>query len=136
MTRETKARISAAKKNIHKRARAAQKRAQGQDKAPLYWIWEFSKKVVIITAVLYFISFIFAMITSYSAMIMVADTTALSTLIAEANETFRVVVGGYMIKAGVENAAKIITANTQKREQQDEPQEGIGGLVPDDIDDK
>ena len=81
------------------------------------WLWEFSKRVVVVMAALYFISFIYAMVTCCWAVSLAADTTALSTLITETNETFRVVVGGYMIKAGVENATKIIKAN---REPQDD----------------
>lgn len=72
------------------------------------WLWEFSKRVVVVMAALYFISFIYAMVTCCWAVSLAADTTALSTLITETNETFRVVIGGYLIKAGVENATKII----------------------------
>ncbi len=71
------------------------------------WLWEFSKRVVVVMAALYFISFIYAMVCCCYAITLAADTMALQTLITETNETFRVVVGGYMIKAGVENATKI-----------------------------
>ncbi|RKM55071.1 hypothetical protein D6855_16545 [Butyrivibrio sp. CB08] len=76
-------------------------------RAATRWLWEFSKRVVVIMAALYFISFIYAMVCCCLALEQAADTTALATLITETNETFRVVVGGYMIKAGVENATKI-----------------------------
>lgn len=84
------------------------------------WLWEFSKRVVVVMAALYFISFIYAMVTCCWAVSLAADTTALSTLITETNETFRVVIGGYLIKAGVENATKII-----KKEQ--EPTDEVQG---------
>lgn len=77
------------------------------------WLWEFSKRVVVVMAALYFLSFIYAMVTCCYAIQLAADTTALGTLITETNETFRVVVGGYMIKAGVENATKIIRKTPQ-----------------------
>lgn len=131
MLRETRAQLQAAKRNAHKRARAAQKKAKRQDNTPLYWIWEFSKKVVLITAALYFVSFAYAMVMCSKAMLLVMDTTALSTLITEANETFRVVVGGYMVKAGVENAAKIITSNMlgkKEPDKEEQPDENIGQL--------
>ncbi len=134
MQTETRARLKAAKKNIRQRAKAARKKAKEQDATPLYWLWEFSKKVVVITAALYFVSFVYAMAMCYKAMLLVMDTTALSTLVTEANETFRVVVGGYMVKAGVENAAKIITSNIQGKKPKDEteqpaePIEDIGQL--------
>lgn len=72
-------------------------------KKPAVWLWEFSKRVVVVTALLYFISCIYALIVCA----IWQDTATIGTLISEANETFRVVVGGYMIKAGVENALKI-----------------------------
>lgn len=137
MQKKARAQLRAAKKRIHQRAEAAQKKAKAQDSTPLYWIWEFSKKVVLITAALYFVSFAYAMFMCYKAMALVMDTTALSTLVTEANETFRVVVGGYMVKAGVENATKIITSNIQGKqseqptpepEQPVEPIEDIGQL--------
>lgn len=71
------------------------------------WIWEFSKKVVCAVTVLYGISFIFSMIVCWKELALSYSASALSTLITETNETFRVVVGGYLIKAGVENACKI-----------------------------
>ena len=137
MQRAKRAQLQAAKTRIRQKAKAEQKKAKEQNGTPLYWIWEFSKKVVLITAALYFVSFVYAMLMCYKAMAVVMDTTALSTLVTEANETFRVVVGGYMVKAGVENAAKIITSNmlggkTQPAEPEPtppaEPLEDIGQL--------
>ena len=43
------------------------------------------------------------------------------------NETFRVVVGGYMIKAGVENACKIVKSNRTEEIQQTESEEEAQG---------
>lgn len=90
--------------------------------APLVWLWEFSKKVVTTAFLLYVIAFIYMIITSYEAMKLVDDATALSTFISEQNETFRVVVGGYMLKAGGENIAKIVTAYLQKGKLEDSNQ--------------
>lgn len=78
------------------------------------WLWEFSKRVVVAMAVLYFISLVYAMAACYNAVNIAADTTALATLISETNETFRVVIGGYLIKAGVENATKIIKTQPEQ----------------------
>jgi hypothetical protein len=72
-------------------------------KQPTAWLWEFSKRVVVVTALLYFVSCIYALIVCTTWQ----DTATIGTMVSEANETFRVVVGGYMIKAGVENALKI-----------------------------
>lgn len=41
-----------------------------------------------------------------------------------ANETFRVVVGGYLIKAGIENACKIVTSKQTPQEETDDNAEG------------
>lgn len=89
------------------------KRKRKQD--AIHWLWEFSKKVVVITAALYFISFLYTMVVCYRALSLVADTTALVTLITETNETFRVVIGGYLIKAGIENTVKIARAKQLKK---------------------
>lgn len=78
------------------------------------WLWEFSKRVVVAMAALYFISLVYAMAACYYAVNMAADTTALAALISETNETFRVVIGGYLIKAGVENATKIIKTQPEQ----------------------
>lgn len=51
------------------------------------WLWEFSKKVVV-------------MWKTY-------DTSALSTLVSESSEIMRVCVFGYFAKAGLENWQKI-----------------------------
>ena len=42
----------------------------------------------------------------------------------ESNETFRVVVGGYLIKAGIENARKIVTSKQTPQEETDDNAEG------------
>ena len=69
------------------------------------WIQSFSKKIVTITFVLY-------VIVTIVIMILVAMQTTMgggdiNTIYTEINETFRIVIGGYLIKAGVENTFKI-----------------------------
>ena len=98
-------------------------------KKPAAWLWEFSKRVVVVTALLYCASCIYARI----ACAIWQDTTTIGTLISEANETFRVVVGGYMIKAGVENALKITKNKRQDGTTETEPQDNGVELV--DLDD-
>lgn len=69
------------------------------------WIQSFSKKIVSITFVMYLI------ITVVVLAILIINTKAgngdISNVYSEINETFRVVIGGYLIKAGIENAFKI-----------------------------
>jgi hypothetical protein len=95
----------------------------------LSWLWEFSKKVVALVTMLYIISFIYAGVMCWQAINLAADTDALAEFIREINETFRVVVGGYLIKAAMENVAKIIRT---KEERIKDNTIGAGGLTPDD----
>ena len=95
-------------------------------KAALAWIWEFTKKVICIVTVLYVISFAYTLFTIMHYIDMTAQyATSLDTLITESNETFRYIVGGYLIKAGVENACKIITSKKQKESAPEEPENGV-----------
>ena len=87
-----------------------------KEKAPLLWLWEFSKKVVMIAFLVYVITFLYSLVMALYAMQLTADATAISTIITEFNESFRVVVGGYMLKAGGENVVKITTAYLDKKE--------------------
>ena len=70
------------------------------------WIQTFSKKIVTIFSILYL-----AVIVSLIIMLMyelrMGFTDGLSTMISEINETFRIVIGGYLIKAALENSFKI-----------------------------
>ena len=92
-------------------------RKRKREKQPVKWLWEFSKRVVVITAVLYFISCAYALIICA----IWQDTGTIS----EANETFRGVVGGYMIKAGVENALKIAGHKRKGDKEESAPDDGL-----------
>ena len=96
------------------------RRRRKNEQAPLVWLWEFSKKVVTTAFLLYVLAFCYMLVTTYQAIRLTGDTAALSTFITEANETFRIVVGGYMLKAGGENIAKIVTSYLQKGRIDDE----------------
>ncbi len=70
------------------------------------WVQEFSKKIIVAI----FIVYILYCIISILLLIHSAYTGAISgfeTLTTEINETFRLIVGGYLIKAGLENVTKI-----------------------------
>jgi hypothetical protein len=72
----------------------------------LSWIQTFSKKIVTVFSVLYVV-IIVIMVSMLSFQIQHGMSDGLSTMITEINETFRIVIGGYLIKAGVENGFKI-----------------------------
>lgn len=97
------------------------RRRARRTKKPAVWLWEFSKRVVVVTALLYFISCIYALVVCA----IWQDTATIGTLISEANETFRVVVGGYMIKAGVENALKIAGHKRKGDKEESAPDDGL-----------
>lgn len=68
----------------------------------LNWIMETSKKIVTVTFIIFVLVNIFSV-----AMILITDGTNLETLISETHLTFREVIGGYFIKAALENSLKI-----------------------------
>ena len=78
------------------------------------WVQTFTKKIVTITFFLFVIFQLFELL-----MILLqytrGDLMYLDTFITETNETFRVVIGGYIIKAACENTVKIICSLIQSR---------------------
>lgn len=70
------------------------------------WVQEFSKKIVVVAFVLYIINNMASLIAIFITMSQ-GSIYGLDTFISESNQTFRDVVGGYIIKSAVENAFKI-----------------------------
>lgn len=94
------------------RYRRWKKKKEADSNSILNWLWEFSKKVVVFVTLCYFIHSIYI-----TVMInIIPDSAVLTTLVTETNETFRVIIGGYLLKAGIENAVKIKTAKIAKKE--------------------
>lgn len=87
----------------------------------LLWVWEFSKKAVLICFGFYIITQIYSMV----VMVMYMDFTYLGTFIDSAKELTRDCVFAYLIKAGLENVGKIWFTNLQKIE--DENKDGPVG---------
>lgn len=77
-----------------------------KQKKYVVWVQEFSKKIVIIVFMM-FVIFSFAELGLIYMSFKEGYSAGLDTLITETHLTFRDVVGGYLIKAGVENAFKI-----------------------------
>lgn len=70
------------------------------------WVQEFSKKIVVIM----FIFYLFSSLTSLILIIWgfkIGEPYSVDVLIEQINETFRDVIGGYIIKAAAENSFKI-----------------------------
>lgn len=72
----------------------------------MVWVQEFSKKIIIVTFILYIGNTLFSAYLIYLSYTQ-GVITGLDTLISETNSTFRDVVGGYIIKSAIENAIKI-----------------------------
>ncbi len=70
------------------------------------WVQEFSKKIIVAIFLVYVIYCIISIaLLVYSAYS--GEINGFETLTTEINETFRLIVGGYLIKAGLENVTKI-----------------------------
>ena len=70
------------------------------------WIQTFSKKIVTAFSILY-MAVVIALIIMLVYGLRMGFTDGISTMITEINETFRIVIGGYLIKAAIENGFKI-----------------------------
>lgn len=86
-----------------KRQKAELKREERMQSSSLLWVWEFSKKVVLICFLIYVAEQVYAAV----AMWRFADFTYLGTMLEQSSDILRTCVFGYFIKAGVENACKI-----------------------------
>ena len=78
------------------------------------WIQEFSKKIVVISFFIYIIMDIISLIMVICAYIQTGDLMYIDTIIIEANQTFRDVIGGYILKAATENISKGICMILEK----------------------
>ena len=93
------------------RYRKWKKRKEADKSSILNWLWEFSKKIVVVLSICYFVQCIYVAIKVNT----LPDSAVLGTIVTEMNETFRVCIGGYLLKAGIENTVKIYTAAYSKK---------------------
>jgi hypothetical protein len=102
MIKQNKRRRERQARRKHRRSRRREK-TETTLKARTAWVWEFSKRLVLLLALAYFI------VVFYAAAIMArtGNLDALSELIQDNAEVLKVCVFGYFIKAGIENAFKI-----------------------------
>lgn len=70
------------------------------------WIQEFSKKIVVIAFFIYILMDIVSLIMVIISYKQTGDLMFIDTIIMEANQTFRDVIGGYILKAATENIGK------------------------------
>ncbi len=113
-----KARLSNLKRQTaYKGKRLAEKEKIHRNPNSLLWVWEFSKKAVLICFMFYIIIQIYSMV----VMVKYMDFSYLGTLIDSAKELTRDCVFGYLIKAGLENIGKIWFNNFCSSKDSDEP---------------
>ena len=74
-----------------------------QSSNSLLWVWEFSKKAVLICFLFYIVTQVYAMV----VMVRFMDFSYLGSLIDSTKELTRDCVFAYLIKAGLENIGKI-----------------------------
>lgn len=79
------------------------------------WLWEFSKKIVVLVAIAFFITlaytFIFMLIKPEAA-----ATSSVSSIFSDMTNVFKWTVVAYAVKAGFENVCKIVTTSEEEDE--------------------
>jgi hypothetical protein len=70
------------------------------------WVQSFSKKIIVAVAIMYFAIVLFTLVI-IAIQTFMGSTPTLDSIFTEVNTTFRIVVAGYLVKAGVENSFKI-----------------------------
>lgn len=73
------------------------------------WLWEFSKRLVVMCVVLYAIVQLYSMV----VMVVSSDFSALTILVEQITDVLKTCVFGYFVKAGAEN---VIREYRRKRE--------------------
>lgn len=79
---------------------------KNKSKAAILWMWEHTKMIVNCLSVLYVLNWLYSLVVIVVAIKETGQFSYLDTLISETNETFRIVVGANIVKAGVENIFK------------------------------
>lgn len=82
----------------------------------LLWIWEFSKKAVLICLMFYVIVQIYAMV----VMVRYSDFSYLGDLINKTGEILENCVFAYFVKSGIENFGKIVFVGPKSDQEDDD----------------
>ena len=89
---------------------------ENNDNKVLYsWIWEFSKKVVFAIFLIYICNYIICWTASFLCGIKGWNIPYIDTFITSTNETTQIVLGGYLIKAMLENVFREKTKQVDKK---------------------
>lgn len=103
-------RLKRLKSNLQYKEKKLELRATVQKNShSLLWVWEFSKKAVLICFIFYVVVQVYSMV----VMVRFLDFTYLGELIGRTAELTERCVFAYLIKAGLENVGKIWFQNKQ-----------------------
>ena len=111
--RKYKAKMTAMKKKLEAKAEVY------ENSHSLLWVWEFSKKAVLICFGFYIVVQVYSMVAMWYSM----DFTSLPVLIQETAMIVRDCVFAYLIKAGLENIGKIWFEKRGKRLEKELPKD-------------
>ena len=121
MDRLRQKRITWLKSRIAMKAEEMKLKAEYQKNShSLLWVWEFSKKAVLICFIFYVIVQIYAM----TVMVKYCEFTYLGDLITKTGEIVENCVFAYLIKSGIENLPKIIFGH--KDDDTNDPGDAVG----------
>ena len=85
--------------------------AKNNNPTMLNWLWEFSKKIIVGLFIIYVVTYIYTYILILLSAKFNWNISYLDTLISETNSTFKIIIGGYLIKSMMENVFKINKTN-------------------------
>lgn len=105
-----------------KRKEMELKSSMQENSHSLLWIWEFSKKAVLICFMFYVIVQIYTMIVMWRY----SDFTHLGDLINKTGEIVENCVFAYFVKAGIENVGKIVVSRIRNENTDDNSEEPVG----------
>ncbi len=89
---------------------------ENEPKKRLEWLWEFSKRIVVLCAAAYFIVIVFVMFIIGTT----GKTGPLGTLLSKSADILKTCVFGYFVKAGAENLFKIKKEKKEKGKDDEE----------------
>ena len=108
-----KKRLSNLRKRLKWKKKEMDLRADMQKNShSLFWVWEFSKKAVLICFIFYVIVQVYSMV----VMVRYYDFTNLGILIEQTGQIVQNCVFGYLIKSGIENVGKIAKSHSDDDE--------------------
>lgn len=76
---------------------------QFKPKTKKQWLWEFSKKIVVLVAIAFFIVLLYTLV----YLVFNPDGTGIQFLLDNMSDIFKITVVSYAVKAGFENIIKI-----------------------------